>query len=255
MPSQFAWTILQQGQLPLRPNGSVRPGVEHRCTTTLVWPAECPPDVGNTLMIDPCFTAEGFAQAEKVLGERGISFADIGHVFVTHAHADHMVHIPNGAQMGSYRMFRPITRPDVFAAIEAQTCPGHHPMQQALHFEDPEGRRVWVTGDAVLNEEWLRGWSYFWPNGYGPQQIVETWRSVAHIISHADIIVPGHDAPLTVTAEMVSDLLDSFPQADYASHCPDVIAALRARLARFERGDVPPGNGTQRGPYHLLSLR
>lgn len=254
MPARFSWTILQQGQLPLRPDGSVRPGVEHRCTTTLIWPVNSPPDADNSLMIDSCFTVDGYADAKSALSERGLSFDNIGHVFVTHMHSDHMPRIPAGEPALSFRQFRPVTRPDVFAAIEATNLPGHHPTQQALHFIDEAGRRIWVTGDAVLDEEWLRGWRYFWPNGYGPQQVVETWRSVAQIISEADVIVPGHDAPITVTAELVKHLLETFPQADYASHCPDVLVALRARLARLEQQESPPSAGMDEGSAHLLTL-
>lgn len=243
MPQQFAWTILQQGQLPLRPDGGVRQALEHRCTTTLIWPADRAPGADNTLMVDPCFTQEGYALATQALGQRGITFDDIGHIFVTHLHADHMLHLPDGAHAPHFRPFRSVTRPAVFAAIEAQVCPGHHPTQQALHFEDDAGRRVWITGDAVLNEEWLREWAYFWPNGYGPQQIVEHWRSVAHVLSRADVIVPGHDAALPVTSELVRHLLETFPKADYASHCPDVALALRTRLTQLEQQDPPSNAG------------
>jgi len=254
MSQQFAWTILQQGQLSLRPDGSVRKAVGHRCTTTLVWPADRPPGADNTLIVDPCFTEEGYAEAAQALEQRGMTFEDIGYIFVTHLHSDHMLHWPDGARALAFRPFRPVTRPDVFAAIEAQPCPGHHPSQQALHFEDNAGRRVWIAGDVVLNEEWLREWAYFWPNGYGPHQIVEHWRSIACVIAAADIIVPGHDAALPVTSELVSHLLETFPKADYASHCPDVAEALRDRLARFEQRNPPSSAGPRYGPSLQTSL-
>lgn len=247
MPSQFSWTILQSGQLPLQPDGSVRRGLEHRCTTTLVWPVGAPPQADNTLMIDPCFTPAGFAQAGQVLGQLNVSIEDIGAVFVTHLHTDHMLRLPDGVPAPRFRPFRPVARGPIFAGIEAEASPGHHPAQEALHFEDTEGKRVWVAGDAVLSATWLKEWAYFWPNGYAPLQIVETWRSVARIVSRADVIVPGHDAPLPVTAELVQHLLETFPQADYATRCPDVTEALGARLEQLQSGaplrKQPPFHG------------
>ncbi|NLE52922.1 MAG: MBL fold metallo-hydrolase [Chloroflexi bacterium] len=254
MSERFAWTILQKGQLPLRPDGSVRQAVEHRCTTTLVWPADRAPDADNTLMVDPCFTDEGYSLAEQALDRRGVSFDDIGHIFVTHLHADHMLHLPTTARSALFRPFRPNTRPHVFASIEAQVCPGHHPSQHALHFEDDAGQRVWIAGDAVLSDEWLREWAYFWPNGYGPQQIVEHWRSLARIVSEADVIVPGHDDPLPVTIELVSHLIDTFPKAAYSAHCPDVAQALRARLTCLEKQDPPSNAGPRYGSPLQMSL-
>lgn len=239
MSSRFAWVILQTGQVSLQPDGSVRADIEHRCTTTLIWPAGQPIQPDHTLMVDPCFTPAGYTLAEQTLDQHGASFHDIGSIFVTHLHTDHMLRLPPTAPAPRFRPFRPIARPSVFAAIEAEPCPGHHPAQQALRFEDEQGRRVWVVGDAVLSRTWLEAWAYFWPNGYGPLQIVETWRSIARILAHADLIVPGHDAPLPVTAELVSSLLETFPQADHASHCPDVTAALRDRQVRLEQGGSP----------------
>lgn len=251
MLSQFSWTILQSGQLPLQPDGSVRKELEHRCTTTLIWPAGALPQADNTLMIDPCFTLAGYTQAEQVLDQLGASIEDIGAVFVTHLHTDHLLRLPESVPSPRFRPFRPITRGEVFAAVEAEASPGHHPSQETLHFEDAEGKRVWVAGDAVLSAAWLREWAYFWPNGYGPLQIVETWRSIARIVSQADVIVPGHDAPLPVTVELVQHLLETFPQANYASRCPDVPATLQTRLDHLRNGSSPRA---PRRPGGLLDL-
>ena len=64
---------------------------------------------------------------------------------------------------------------------------------------------TWIVGDAILGEDWLRAWRYYWPNGYGPDEIVETWRSVARILSMADVVIPGHGPPFRVDISLMSD--------------------------------------------------
>lgn len=233
VPQRFAWAVLQSGQTPLQPDGTVRNEIEHRCSVVLVWPAGQVPQTDNTLLIDPCFTENGYAQALIVLDGLGATPEDIGMVFVTHLHPDHMLHFPTQVEAPRFRPFRPVARPQVFTAIHSAAVPGHHPSQEALHFQDDAGRQVWVTGDAVLGRAWLEAWTYFWPNGYAPLQIVETWRSVAQVLSHADVIIPGHDDPLPVTAELLQRLLETFPQAEFASRCPDVPRRLQARLEQL----------------------
>ena len=43
----------------------------------------------------------------------------------------------------------------------------------SLAFAGSSGARVWVVGDAVLDEHWLQAWTYYWPNGYRSAEIVE----------------------------------------------------------------------------------
>jgi len=239
----YQWAILQQGQLPLRPGREFDQTAEHRCTAVLVWPEGEAPTGQNTLLTDPCFSTRGLAEAAAVLsGFAGFSLGDARRLFVTHPHHDHVPNLPAIATATDFSMFEP----DVDAGLPgfaAVPCPGHFPTLRSLAFHDAEGRRVWIVGDAVLSEEWLRAWEYYWPNGYGRADIVQTWRSVAVILSGADVVIPGHGPPVRVTAPLLEDLLAGFPGADHAADCPDAAETLRRRLASLEGGPGGEGHG------------
>lgn len=234
MPEQarFNWLVVQDGALPLRPDKRLDTLADHRCTSVLIWPEGEPPSVRNTLLVDPCFSDAGYDQALDRLETVGIGFDDVGHIFVTHLHSDHMLHLPWDVPSPRFRSFRP-GRVAAFDGITAVNCPGHHPLLLALVFTLPDGRAMWVVSDAVLDEDWLRAWGYYWPNGYAPDDVVETWRSVGTILARADVIVPGHGLPITVTPGLLRDLLATFPHAPYADRCPDVADILRLRLAQL----------------------
>ncbi len=228
-PSRYHWEILQDGFLPLRPDGSVDEAVEHRCTSVLIWPQGTPPAAENTILVDPSFSENGWTQAVQRLDGLGVAPQAIYRVFITHPHNDHMPSLPDSAP--SLR-FRQVTFTDVgrIDGIEAKQAPGHYPVLLALAFQDTDDRATWVVGDAVLDEEWLRAWNYYWPNGYAPAEVVETWRSVARILSSADLVVPGHGPALPVTPDLLRDLIANFPRAPYADRCPEVRDMLAARL-------------------------
>jgi hypothetical protein len=82
----------------------------------------------------------------------------------------------------------------------------------------------------VLDREWLLAWAYYWPNGYSREEIVQTWRSVAAVL-RADVIVPGHGAPIDVTPELCDELCRGFDRAEHASECGDVRDRIRRRFA------------------------
>jgi glyoxylase-like metal-dependent hydrolase (beta-lactamase superfamily II) len=228
--TRYNWLIVQTGQLPLRPDHHIDFAVEHRCTSTLIWPDGAQAADDNTLITDPCFTADGFREAAARLVEQGLSFRVISHAFATHPHGDHMPHLPAIAPPGRFRLL-PSDSEYPLAGLSVVRCPGHHPLLMALVFTATGGQSVVAAGDAVLDEEWLRAWAYYWPNGYSPADVVETWRSAARIVTEADIIIPGHGPAFAVTADLGRDLLASFPAAPYADQCPDVADRLRARIA------------------------
>lgn len=229
---RYQYCILQAGDLPLAPNGARRNPAEHRCTVTLVWPHNQAPVFSNTLVIDPCFTMRGFEEAQARLGELHCSLAGIGRVFVTHLHGDHIPRVPFDIEKPCFTHFQPPPPGDLLAGLATTPLTGHALDLRGLIFTLSNGRKVWVVGDAILNQSWLEAWGYYWPNRYTPPQIIQTWRSVAHIIAGADWIIPGHGEPVAVTAALVSRLLDNFASACYSAECPDVPSILADRLAR-----------------------
>jgi glyoxylase-like metal-dependent hydrolase (beta-lactamase superfamily II) len=233
---RYHWAILQSGQLPLEPDGHINRASEHRCACVLIWPEGAPPTPNNTVMVDPCFTERGQVEAVAAFQRLAISFANIGRIFITHPHGDHLLFLPGTGFAQRFGQFWP-GEADSLTGIRTVHCPGHHPVLLALDFVAVDGRRVWVMSDAILNEGWLRAWGYYWPNGYTAQEVIETWRSVAKGLSQADVIVPGHGAPIPVTAALIEDLLAAFPNAPHASACPDVAETLAARLAHLKAGN------------------
>jgi len=240
---RYNWRLVQRGALPLRPNGELD-AAEQRCTSALLWPQGEDPTPANTVLVDPCFTDEGYDEAVEALAALDIGFADVGRIFVTHLHTGHMLHLPYDAPCPHFRSFRP-GKDAAFDGLCAINCPGHHPLLLTLSFTDGDGRRVWIVGDAILDADWLRAWRHAWPPDYTPEDVVETWRSQARILAEADVIVPGHAPAFEVTPDLLRDLLDAFPQARYAADCPDVADALRARLAALDGQAAFAANGAR----------
>lgn len=228
----YQYCILQAGDLPLLPDGTRRKQTEHRCTVTLVWPHNQAPVFGNTLVIDPCFTMRGFEEAQTRLSELSCPLAQIGRVFVTHLHGDHIPRVPFDIERPRFTRFNAPKTDDPLAGLATTPLTGHAPDLHGLVFTLADGQKVWVVGDAILNRDWLTAWGYYWPNRYTPPEIAQTWRSVARIIAGADWIIPGHGEPFAVTPALVSHLLDDFPSAPHSDECADVIQILANRPAR-----------------------
>ncbi len=224
---RFHWLVVQEGQLPLRPDRHFA-AFEHRPTVTLIWREGTAPNRENSLLVDPYFTPSGFQGAVETLRTKGISFAEIGTYFVTHQHYDHMLRLPIDSL---HLPFQAVT--EAPESIRAVSCPGHDADLRALAFTSTDDKRVWVVSDAVLDEEWLRAWGYYYPNQYSPEEIMQTWRSIGAIFADADVIIPGHGAPIQVNRTLVEALIADFSKAEYAKECPDVLEALRERLANL----------------------
>jgi glyoxylase-like metal-dependent hydrolase (beta-lactamase superfamily II) len=226
---RYQWRVLQEGTLALKPNRQLTPVAEHRPTVVLLWPEGEPPTPRNTLLTDPYFTDWGFEQARCSLQEIGISFASVGYIFVTHYHFDHMPRLPAQTPQYAFKLFVPGEN-DHFPDVRVVDLPGHDPYLRGLAFTATTGERVWVVADAILNEDWLRAWEYYWPNGYGRDEIIQTWHSVAAIVSGADVVVPGHGLPFRVKPEQIPGLIVDFSHAEYAECCPDVVETLKKRM-------------------------
>ncbi len=227
--TRYEWTVLQAGELPLRPDHCVDAAAEHRCTSILIWPEGERPGPENSLVTDPSFSQTGLEQARSILDRLGISLRDVGQIFVTHPHWDHCIRLPQHAALSAHAPFDPGAG-GALAGIRAVRCPGHEPSLEAAVFPSAGDGQVWVVGDAILDPQWLRAWGYYWPNAYRRPQIVQTWQSVAAILSAADVVVPGHGPPIPVTAELLENLLARFPSAEHADLCPEVAQTLRDRL-------------------------
>ena len=232
--SYCRYELIQNGTLPLRPGGGPKFFLEHRCSVVLVWPEGELPTSENTILTDPCFTAKGLKMAHKRLRQLNISFSDLRRFFLTHNHADHWPRLYYNKENAALLRFEPETSV-MPAPVEIRPCPGHSPDLHCLVFWDAdEGKEVWIAGDAVLDREWLEAWMYYWPNNYTPSEIAQTWRSVAYILSNADIVIPGHGDPIAITPELIEQLAASFPSAPYARQAAGVEQILRERLEKFK---------------------
>ncbi|MCO6455937.1 MAG: hypothetical protein J5I93_11620 [Pirellulaceae bacterium] len=240
MATRYQWLILQDGNLPLQPDGGVT-SAPHQCTTTLVWPCDSSPTRHNSLVIDPCFTSAGYAEADRRLQQLGASWNDIGTYFESHLHLDHCLLVPQNPTAWSWLR----ARSQSFAGwsaydharsplrdLELVPCPGHAPELLAVRIQHPLGE-VWIVSDAILSRQWLTAWQYYWPNIYDSQEVRETWRSVARILAWADWIVPGHGPPFRVDMELLTELAAGFPGAEQHLACSDVLQTLEERSLRL----------------------
>jgi len=66
-----------------------------------------------------------------------------------------------------------------------------------------------------------------------PDEIVQTWESLATILSQAEIIIPGHGEAIRMTASLLQELLLSFQTAEYAERCQTIVPLLQKRLQQF----------------------
>lgn len=229
---RYQWEILQPGGLPLRPNHQVDARAIHICTSLLLWGENEMQTPTNTLITDPCFLGPHVPDLVRRLQSIGMTLPDIGHFFVTHPHHDHM------PQMNMLlRLTGMAFQPDLpgFADLHKVACPGHDRHLQALTFRDTQDQEIWIVGDAILDQDWLLQWQYYYPNRYEREAIIETWRSVAKICASADRIIPGHGGIIEVSEVLIRCLLDRFPQAQYAKDCPEVAEILKTRLEHGKR--------------------
>ena len=153
---------------------------------------------------------------------------DIGHVFVTHEHRDHIPSLPGGQTTPQWDTFS-YDRNGPLSGIRRHPCPGHAQDLMALVLDTKNGE-CWIVGDAIINQEWLINWGYYWPNGYTPEQIARTWSTVADIMSKADVVVPGHGPSFRVTRTVIEEALANWPKAHNCDLCPEVAMVLRRRI-------------------------
>jgi len=231
---RFDYSVLQEGSIILKPDGQRIVSLEHRCTSVLLWTRGSLPSSENTVLTDPCFTDKGFLYAMEVLEELKLPFEKIGRIFVTHRHSDHCLSLPQRVPVPAF----PYLGTDELSGLFSIPCPGHSPSLKSLVFRSCSGEKIWIVGDAILDEEWLMAWEFFWPNGYTRGSVIKTWNSVARIISNADVIVPGHGKPFKVTLPLLEKLLSDFPAAKYAEACGKAADMMADRLNRLKKREL-----------------
>jgi glyoxylase-like metal-dependent hydrolase (beta-lactamase superfamily II) len=228
MQRRFEWRIVQEGQLKIDLMGQVQP-VGGFCTITLIWPGDERPSSASALLVDPCFASNDYERATQMIEALDIDYLDMHRVFVTHLHHDHLPEVPSGVPQPRFAAYD-ITPVGHSSGFDIIPLPGHEAKLKALVFPSQGGEKVWVVGDAVLNEEWLVAWAYYWPNQYSPAEIIDTWRSVAKVLATADVIVPGHGDAIRVDVDLLERTLANFPSAPHAERCWDVAETIKARL-------------------------
>ncbi len=238
----YDYAVIQSGSMPLDPSGRQRPALAHRCASTLVWThREDVPIFGQNprshdicILTDPCLVGDGVEQLTSLLGELAKSLSHINFVFETHQHGDHQLNVAvlaDRLREWPYQRYAPPP-----PGIRIVPTPGHSVDSSSLVFTAPNGEHVWIAGDAILSEVWLRQWAYYRPNGYDKSEIIDTWRSVALILAEADVVVPGHGLLIPITIHLLRDLSATFlRRAKYAGSCPDVGISIRERITQMER--------------------
>lgn len=225
---QFNWSVLQVGRSPLRPDGMVVPLTEHRCTSALVWYESEVSWRDRTLVIDPCWRGIGCHSALRHLDEIGLRVEDIGYYFITHAHHDHKIMVPCFEGEPQWNNF--VSGTDgFFKEVKIDSIPGHSPDSKAIFFNSTDGL-VCIAGDTILDLEWLKAWQPYWPNHYKESEVIETWRSIAAILSQADVVVPGHGKPFRISQPLLVDLLNGFTKTRYSNLCRDVASVIEQRV-------------------------
>ncbi len=166
------------------------------CTCTLVT------GDGFRLLVDPSLK-DADPMAAELDRRTGLKPGDIQAVFLTHEDADHaagLTHCPEARWLaappvaarintsGAYgKQVEPA--PDrLLGAIDVIPTPGHTLSHHSLRF-DCEGRSVVIAADAAMTRD-------FWEDRRGYFNSADfdlAARTIEHLATIADIVVPGHD--------------------------------------------------------------
>jgi glyoxylase-like metal-dependent hydrolase (beta-lactamase superfamily II) len=229
----FDWAILQEGRLKIDLTGKRRSEGGY-CTVTAVWPTGEAPSAENTFLVDPCFfQARLYRQAVEEAQQHRIDLPALHRVFITHEHHDHVPYVPGGEP--ARFVSADITLVQRQPGLAIVGMPGHSRDLRVLIFRSPPHGEVWIVGDAVLEEDWLAAWAYYWPNGYSAAEIVQTWHSIMLILASADLIIPGHGPAIRITPDLLDAMVRSFPKAEYAHACPEVPRRCGRASTKCER--------------------
>ena len=170
------------------------------CTCTLVTLQG-----GTRLLVDPSLLD---AEAMRVEIDRrsGLKLEDISAVFITHEHGDHhfgLKHFPRARWLAAPPVATAINHSGqytdcgrtveaidsrLFECIDILPTPGHTLSHHSLRF-DCEGMSVLIAADAAMTRDfWRERRGYF-----NSADMDLAGRTIAHLATLADIVVPGHD--------------------------------------------------------------
>lgn len=154
------------------------------------------------LLVDPSLTDEAQMDAE-LFRRTGLHLADVDTVFMTHAYGDHhcgLKHFPHAQwraaapvaeEINSYGLYAKVVKAaptPLFSEIEIIHTPGIAQHHYSLRF-DWEGYSVVIAGDAAVTRE-------YWDDRRGAiyaTDFAAATKSIEHLATMADIVVPGHD--------------------------------------------------------------
>jgi glyoxylase-like metal-dependent hydrolase (beta-lactamase superfamily II) len=165
----------------------------HSSVTMVTWPEH--------IMIVDTSDADYRPRVIDALSANEVDPDQVDIVVNTHLHPDHcanndlfayaiqMVHEMEGPN----RRFVPVTKDhELYPGIALVHTPGHTPGTMSVFVEAE--RRYAIVGDAIPTFENVRRWV---PPGIADDGEAAL-RSMRKIVSFADVVVPGHDAPFAV---------------------------------------------------------
>ncbi|MDQ4100186.1 MAG: MBL fold metallo-hydrolase [Chloroflexota bacterium] len=199
------WDVLTLGHLSRNKfwgEPDTEPRRAPRCTATLIRT----PD--QIIVADPGHPP---AEMARILDERaGLTPEAVDIVFLTHFHGDHRVGVTAFPRAVVYMgrdeiadwqtrvapestegelLARLVPAPEtIVPGVARLDTPGHTPGHCSLVFTS-DGRRVVVSGDAVMTRDFFAARDYYF-NTVDPEAAT---RSLDAIRALADIVVPGHD--------------------------------------------------------------
>lgn len=166
------------------------------CTCTLIQ------GEGFRLLVDPSL-ADAQQMAKELDRRTGLKISDVDATFVTHEHGDHyagLAHFPEAKWYASAAVADILNRSSkfgrkiesapqrLFDAIDVIATPGHTNGHHSLRF-DCDGLSIVTTGDAVATRDFFRERRSF----YNAVDVQQSARTMDHLASIADVLVPGHD--------------------------------------------------------------
>ena len=200
-PNELEWIVLTIGHISVNKYWGETERVRRPlCTSTLIHTS------AGLVLVDPSVPA---AEMPALLHDQaGVQIGDVRFVFLTHSHGDHLYGLPalpgarwlmSAGEIAHWRERCPADAESAFLdriepagdatipGLRFVPTPGHTPGTTSVVF-DWRGRRVAVTGDAVMTEAHFRaGDGHSNSTDFG-----QVRATIGMLAETADVIVPGH---------------------------------------------------------------